>query len=76
MNPKSLVGSNLHSFPTIEILSLEAASKDSIRVPVRALPLLSSTVPVPLVGAAVNVMLIVVPIPTSVAPFVGLIELN
>ena len=74
-NPKSLVGSKIQSLPEILILPLDAASKVSITLP-DVLPLRSVMVPVPLVGAEVNVRVILVSIPTAVAPLAGLMELN
>ena len=40
------------------------------------LPLRSVMVPVPLVGGEVNVKVMLVSIPTAVAPLAGLMELN
>ena len=75
VNPRLLVGSKIQLFPEILILSLEAASKVSIREP-DVEPALNSTVPVPLVGGSLNVRVILVSTPTLVAPLAGLMELN
>ena len=75
MNPRLLVGSKIQLFPEILILSLDAALKLSIREP-DVEPDLNVIVPVPLVGADVNVRVILVSRPTFVAPLAGLMELN
>ena len=74
-NPRLLVGSRIQSLPEILILPLDAASKVSITLP-DVLPDLNVMVPVPLVGAEVNVRVTLVSIPTAVAPLAGLMELN
>jgi len=75
VNPRLLVGSKIQLFPEILILSLDAALKLSIREP-DVEPDLNVIVPVPLMGGEVNVRVILVSIPTLVAPLAGLMELN
>ena len=78
MNPRTFVGSKIQSLPEILILPLDAASKVSIvDPPAPTLPDLNVMVPVPLTGAEpVNDNVILVSIPTLVAPLAGLMEFN
>lgn len=65
----------IKSFPETVILELVETLKDSITLP-DVLPDLNVMVPVPFTGTSVNVRVILVSIPTLVAPAPGLMETN